>query len=372
MNIMSCIGILLVVCGHENSNALTIGGFFPYYSYHLPLFMFISGYFYSTSAEKRPLTYIARKFCSTIVYYLFWLFAYALIAELFRFIIGDVFTIAPYLTLKSMVLDPLKSSRSVCGFIGSAWYLVALFNVLVINVCLRIILKKVKLCNEAMIFLISSVIGIAGLYIMNQNKYGWLAIRLFQTGYFFPFFQLGRLYKVHLEASDHLSNAKYFGTIFVVQILLFALYGKAPKALSSYMNGFEKPILDFMFGLTGIAFVLRISRILDPVIGQSKAVLYIGRNTRTIMSHHLFWYFILHLLLSFIVPFVDGIGEIDYAKMYQTVYYHFYPFGITGFNFAYVVLTIALPLLTLKLMQVCKAKVLKNRKLIPKVMDEAK
>ena len=38
--ILSAIGIILVVAGHLGYDVFDIGGLFPYYSFHVPLFMF--------------------------------------------------------------------------------------------------------------------------------------------------------------------------------------------------------------------------------------------------------------------------------------------------------------------------------------------
>ena len=44
--ILSALAIIMIVAGHADYNILTVGELFPYYSFPVPLFMFISGYFY--------------------------------------------------------------------------------------------------------------------------------------------------------------------------------------------------------------------------------------------------------------------------------------------------------------------------------------
>ena len=55
--ILSAFAILMVAAGHAGYDILTVGGLFPYYSFHVPLFMFISGYFYRREEEERPFLY---------------------------------------------------------------------------------------------------------------------------------------------------------------------------------------------------------------------------------------------------------------------------------------------------------------------------
>lgn len=46
LGILSAFGIIFVVLGHVGENIFTLNEWFPYYSFHMPLFIFISGYFF--------------------------------------------------------------------------------------------------------------------------------------------------------------------------------------------------------------------------------------------------------------------------------------------------------------------------------------
>ena len=48
--ILSAIGMILVVAGHLGFNVFDVGGLFPYYSFHVFIFLFVSGYFYKKEA----------------------------------------------------------------------------------------------------------------------------------------------------------------------------------------------------------------------------------------------------------------------------------------------------------------------------------
>ena len=50
--ILSAIGIILIMLGHLDFPVLTMGGLFPYYSFHVMLFPFISGYFYKKECAE--------------------------------------------------------------------------------------------------------------------------------------------------------------------------------------------------------------------------------------------------------------------------------------------------------------------------------
>ena len=59
--LLSALAILMIVAGHAGYDILTVGGLFPYYSFHVPLFLFISGYFYRKEEEEKPLLYVKKK-----------------------------------------------------------------------------------------------------------------------------------------------------------------------------------------------------------------------------------------------------------------------------------------------------------------------
>ena len=50
MRILSAIGMILVVAGHLGYSLFDVGGLFPYYSFHVFIFLFVSGYFYREEA----------------------------------------------------------------------------------------------------------------------------------------------------------------------------------------------------------------------------------------------------------------------------------------------------------------------------------
>ena len=61
MRILSAIGIILVAAGHLGYDLFDIGGLFPYYSFHVFIFLFVSGYFYRTQAQERIGRYLLGK-----------------------------------------------------------------------------------------------------------------------------------------------------------------------------------------------------------------------------------------------------------------------------------------------------------------------
>ena len=64
---LSAIAIFMIVNGHLGANVFTLKGLFPYYSFHVALFVFISGYFCREKTEEGLLGLVKRKFLKLIV-----------------------------------------------------------------------------------------------------------------------------------------------------------------------------------------------------------------------------------------------------------------------------------------------------------------
>ena len=53
--ILYCIGMIMIVAGHCDGGGINLlSDWFPYYGFHLGLFLFASGYFYKTKYENQP------------------------------------------------------------------------------------------------------------------------------------------------------------------------------------------------------------------------------------------------------------------------------------------------------------------------------
>lgn len=69
MNVLKALGIVLVVTGHYAGSVLP---WFPPYSFHMALFIFISGYFYKKHYEDKIRNFTRKKFLNLVVPYYKW------------------------------------------------------------------------------------------------------------------------------------------------------------------------------------------------------------------------------------------------------------------------------------------------------------
>lgn len=99
-------------------------------------------------------------------------------------------------------------------------------------------------------------------------------------------FGIGTLYKKVLEKYDTVCSTVYFAVIMFAQLTIILVYGKLPVYIPSWCSAFpEGPVLPIVEGCLGIAFWLRIAKIMEPILGHNKLVLIISNNTFAIMIH---------------------------------------------------------------------------------------
>ena len=81
MDVLLCLGIFLVVLGHVGPDSwrTKLFGWFVIYSFHMPLFFFISGYFYKPEREENYGRNIFRMIRKFVVPYYVWNLVYAAI-----------------------------------------------------------------------------------------------------------------------------------------------------------------------------------------------------------------------------------------------------------------------------------------------------
>ena len=188
-------------------------------------------------------------------------------------------------------------------------------------------------------------LGVAGVWmgIHEYNRGVWLILVHFLT--FMPFYGFGAFYKSILEKYDTLDSIKYFAILLMCSLGIVGVYGHPLKYSLAWCNNFNNGLLmPVISPLIGIAFWLRISKILEPSIGKSKVINTIADNSFVIMIHHLFG---VSIIKSFFAVMVCcGLLSIsfDWQAYKSNVYYIYLPRDIAQFKIIYVIAGIILPL----------------------------
>ena len=324
MRILAALGIIFVVAGHLDLQIFNVFGLFPYYSFHVYIFLFISGYFLKERDEKDITGYITRKISNLLVPYFAWNFFYGLMSTALNtqgITIGG--TVSPY----NLFIAPfLGGHQFMLNF--PSWFIPALFVTEIINIFVRKIafgilrgLKKEYV--EILLFAGYTILGIMTV---------WLAIGGHVWGHykdigriFIMFFgiQFGRIYKLFVEGrlkDSALFNVLSLAVILVIQFLLTRFCGGLAFS-TVWVTGFANgPVIPFITVMTGILFWLFVSRLLS-LVGEAfplnRILAYIGRNTFNVMMHHIFVLFIINSIYFMLSKKTDMIRGFD-TIMYST------------------------------------------------------
>ena len=339
-SILSCIAILLIILGHLDYNVLEFGGLFPYYSYHVMIFVFITGYFYKIEDEKHILAFIKRKAIRLLLPYgICNLFIGLLVMILHRF--GFIY--GGNVTLYNLFVAPFADGHQFM-LNAPGWFIPALFLLEVCNVIGRRILSMIKLDNEYVIMILYLTLGITTVILSQRGSvYDWYRIpgRLM---FMAPVLQLGRLYKAKLEGKDTLKNLPYFSILLILNLILCV--SQAGLAFSAvWVNGFKNnALIPYITTVTGIALWLRISKIIASIPGKHAVADYVGRHTMEICLYHLSGWLVVGLVFLFLNRTFGICADFDLERFTSDVYYAYCPGGIGVYKWIYIAASFGLPL----------------------------
>ena len=323
MLLLQTIGIIFVVFSHGCSLFL-FNDLFPLGSFYMALFAFSSGYFYNESIDKHWLKEgVIKKAKKFLIPYFFWNIVYGIILIIIQSMSMMQSLPKAKLNFSSLFLEPFGTAHQYT-FNLAAWFIIALFIVQIIYIILRQIFKHTKF-KDLYIMLVSLIIFYICIKFGNsESVQAYLSI--FRGGYLLIFYHIGHCYKNYLEKYDIISNFKYFGIILFIQIALFAFNSNIDFLIvwCDFKN--VQWFVPIISGITGIAFYLRICKILSDKIGNNKIINLIGTSTNSIMYHHLFVFYCINIVLCLIFKVYPFDGFIpNLAK--NDIWYKFYGFN---------------------------------------------
>lgn len=348
--ILTGAAMVMVVAGHLGYNILTVGDLFPYYSFHVPLFMFISGYFYKETGKGQVFSYVKKKIRRLLVPYLLWNLVYGLLAWLLR---GYGFSMGEGIGIRTLFLAPFMHGYQFI-YNYAAWFVPVLLVIEMMNLLMRFVCgwsfeKLLRRRDEGG--------NLEWLYLAGSLAAGMIVVCLAIGGhvwgdykaagrilFLYPCFQMGQFYKKKLEKHDTMGNLAYFTIVIGVQTLLQV--GCNGLAFSSvWCTGFANgPIVPYVTIVTGIAFWLRIARVAAPVLGRSRTIRFLGQNTYTVMMHHVLVFMLIKAILAGVAASTGFCGDFDFEQFYSNIDYIYLLNGAEHFKMAYLAAGVAVPL----------------------------
>lgn len=108
----------------------------------------------------------------------------------------------------------------------------------------------------------------------------------------------------------------------------------------SFTNGIFLPLL---IPILGIAFWLRVSRILTPVLGKSRCIRAVADHTYEIMTHHITGSLLLSSVYALIFLLTGELETFDMPRFLSTPGYAFFP-RVAHTGILYVIVGLLVPL----------------------------
>lgn len=306
LTILKAFGIIAVISCHLGESIFKFIGIpisptmelFPEYSYHMPLFIFASGYFYKTIYESDILKLIKKRFLSIKKYMLCNLFYLVLSFVLVKF---GLLLMDLEFNLKSIFIEPFLGGFQFY-FNGPAWFVPFLFLLQITYVSLRkVISLKFKsfgnnfnssLKNESMFLVGLLLIGFISTSISNRYPVIDGNVNILQSFlrilFGLSFFQLGFYYKEFIHERLNLSF-KSFLLILALKLIIFIIFGYYTFSLRT-IDFNNHIILPYVSSILGIMYYLHIVKFIVSNNINSKIIsclCIIGNYTWSIMMHHL-------------------------------------------------------------------------------------
>lgn len=346
MKLFLAIVMVLVVAGHTDSTGL--GGpfdLFPSYSYHVASFVFISGYFYNSKYEATPALYVRKRTSRLLLPMLGINAVYGLVIMAAQGLFG--ITYGEPISLETLLVSPFVSGHQF-AFNLASWFVAPLWMSQIVNVFVRKGMRAAGLSErvvEFATFALYMVLGIVAVQMCRPDGPGSPnALVLSRLAFFLSCLGMGRFYRSVLEEHDNLRSLAYFGILFAVQlVIVYIARGDLSYAVAwgTYPQG---ALLTYLSTFTGIAFLLRISKLLGPVLGRTRGVLAVADNTFSIMCHHMLGVFLVNCVYYLAHQCLGVFPLFDVALFQESVWYLFFPAGCIQFAVVYLAAGIVVPL----------------------------
>jgi acyltransferase len=281
---MKGIGILLVVLGHmsELPNSMRIF----IYSFHMPLFFFISGYLFNANKNKEFKPFLKKKTFSLLLPYIY--------LQLFLFLFysaADTYSGNGHNFAEHILTIIYGNILFETNYINTPWFLICLFTVDLMFQRITTLTKN-NLRVIGLIALVSSLIGYS-LSFFNIIRLPFTldvtftALAFYSAGYLFK--QTGFVGKVESK----LKKVSVTVLAFLLPNIIFLLLNNLWSPTSLLVDGridmiylkYGNYLLFYIAALTGILFIYYLTTWLE---GKNISVLnYLGQNSLTIMVFHI-------------------------------------------------------------------------------------
>ena len=319
--ILYVIGMLLVISGHFGSMLLSFRGLFPYDTFHIPLFLFASGYFFkisSVSDKSAFLAFLRRKFLRLVVPYYLWMAVYLVAAWLLnQYTIMDIR--GGITSFVSFFTEPIVYGHGA-EYNVSSWFLLTLFLVEACYAAFRLFCRAVGITNDYLNLSILFLLAVGAQLLSAADLVFSLKRILVQIGYLMFWYGVGHVYHTRWEEKTRRrKNRQVLLPVVGAALLLRLFYDPGKDVTSIIFTGRFYPNIPYVFfrAALGIVFWLRACRILTPWLKNCRPVLYFADHTFSLLMHQGLAGLAINAVIRCVLP-----SRIDDSLFTRVIWYH--------------------------------------------------
>lgn len=267
IDIAKGIGIYLVCLGHTTSNEVLLKWM---YSFHMPLFFFLSGIFHSNS--ENYFEFFKKKVRALLVPYLFFAITlfmfFLLVSKKIGFSVGENLSVKENF-IGIFIGTEIKNFSQV-SWGGQLWFLLALF--LVAN--FMYFVKKLSLKTQILVNILMIIVNIYLTKKLNF-KLPWSFLTSLMA---FNFYWFGNYFRKDILNRKNIPNL-ILASLLIINLIISHLNGKVDMWRNSYGN----LIMFFIGAYSGILFLIFF---IKKFILNNRFLEYIGKNSLVILAYH--------------------------------------------------------------------------------------
>lgn len=356
MKVLCAFAITFIVAGHAGIAGQQGGinlayNLFPPQSFHVGVFLFVAGYFYKSKHETRPWRYVRGRLLRLIVPLYLLNALWGIWTQIAH---GIGFTFGKELSAYNLLLDPLLGGHAFM-WDCPLWFVAPMFFTEMIDFGLRKLFRVGdNRRKEVVLIVLYFAAGVVTTSLCGPTGFveesSGVSVLLGRIGYFLPCYAFGRLYRLFLEKHDTAPNWLYFGVVCGAQIVVMLLTAGTYTYIISWCQFYSGVVAPYLTTAAGIAFWLRVSRLLAPSLAQSPSLRAVADGTFSIMANQFAGFFLIKalFLLLFYLGLVQGF---DTGAFFSNIFYYWTPPVLDGhagaasaFALVYVVAGILVPL----------------------------
>ena len=321
--ILSAIGIIMVVDSHTWGSFNIFANFFPFNSFFMPMFVFISGYFNKVDKNTNLWKYTKRKFMTLLLPYLV-VSALALIIE-WLILCLKTEAMQPFmLEYKARAMLNTFTTGEITTIALPMWFAPMMFTVQIVYGIMKKFLSGIWNSKIALVPFIAMNIFVV--WYAKNNAVPDYMLLLFKVMFFLPFMEMGVLYREELE--EKLQKANHLLLMFILLLIntvrVFFMPNEYDLAFDSLatLTEFNSPyaVTPMISAVVGMLFWLEVVDLIGKPFYNSKVVNAISENTFYIMSFHVIFFNILNCILFLINKFA-GIPYFDVEAFQDSNWY---------------------------------------------------